>query len=162
MKTEYQARNKAGHYRTEWTPDATHLRNNCRITPADTLWRRQSETEPEAAVRRMAALDKWWRDKDSPMRLHYESDTPATFADRLSPPPTATETQVDWETLEPVKDVPVWSWASFWVAGIDEPTWSNTGDGRINLEWICKGHAAIGHTRESALRNLAELQQSRQ
>ena len=140
----------------EWTTDLGHLRENFRRN-GNALWQRQTETPEEAAVRRMAALDGWKldrRDTRAPNELTF-----GQFADRLSPPPAATECQVDWDTLEPVKEVPVWQWAKsgVWIAGQDYRQWVDE-EGSESIDSLLWGRIATGHTRESALRNLAELQ----
>ena len=154
MKTEYQARGPGIH--VCWTTDLTYLRENFRRY-GQTLWQRQTETPEEAAVRRMAALDNWQSDaldKRKPETVEPVS----SFADRLSPPPTATECQVDWDTLEPVKEVPVWQFPwGIWVAGVKEDQYLRE-ENTVSLRRMAYGRSAYGHTRESALRNLAELQ----
>ena len=110
----------------------------------------------------MAALDKadtWQAGSNTPLRKPFE--LPSAFADRLSPPPVATETQVDWDTLEPVKEVPVWNLLPWiWIAGVSESEYQSEPNG-VTLKNLVYGTYAIGHTRESALRNLAELQSIR-
>lgn len=158
MKTEYQVRfQNAGP--TEWIADFDLLRKSARHIPTGKLWRRQTETTEEAAVRRMAALDKWH--KGPSIGFCREVETMSEFADRLSPPPAATETQVDWDTLEPVKEVPVWKFVGGqWLAGIQMEKWH--GIRQVDVyKYMRDAEFAIGHTRESALRNLAELQSVR-
>ena len=153
MKTEFKIKNGSLHM--EWTTDLGHLRENFRRN-GNALWQRQTETPEEAAVRRMAALDGWKldrRDTRAPNELTF-----GQFADRLSPPPAATECQVDWDTLEPVKEVPVWQFPwGIWVAGVKEDQYLRE-ENTVSLRRMAYGRSAYGHTRESALRNLQELQ----
>lgn len=164
MKTEYQVRFHTISP-TEWITDVDLLRKSARPISTARLWRRQTETTEEAAVRRMAALDKWH--KGPSIGFCREVETMSEFADRLSPPPAATETQVDWDTLEPVKEVPVWQsrWGYIWYAGITKDDLHKLTNGEAFAKVTGEGKDppifAIGHTRESALRNLAELQSVR-
>lgn len=154
MKTEYKI--KAGTQSGEWTTDIQFLRENYR-RDGNTLWRRETETPEEAAVRRWSVVEKYERQEVESRRF---LEALHNWTDRLSPPPTATECQVDWDTLEPVEEVPVWqfSFAPFlWVAGVDSKTYHKETDTET-LNRMAYGKSAYGHTRESALRNLAELQ----
>lgn len=160
MKTEFQARLATGHQVSgPWTTDLKFILENY-LRNGNTLWRRETETPEEAAVRRMTFLDKWKLDRKDHSRSE-EGETMSAFADRLSPPPAVTDCQVDWESLKPIKEVPVWQSASgvncHWFAGVSYREWSNYIQAEA-LSQLLNGRIAIGHTRESALRNLAEFQ----
>jgi len=162
MKTEYRVRTSNGVVCGPWTKDIGFFRENFRDACTN-LWRRETETPEEAAVRRMAALEKSYEQGTDERRKSNECFS--TFADRLSPPPAATECQVDWDTLEPVKEVPVWQGVNgVWVAGVEKDEFQREDDGASlgRLTGFFGNRiptAAIGSTRENALRNLAELQQ---
>jgi len=156
MKTEYTAR-IVGQF--THTGDIDFLRENYR-KPGAKLFRRESEAPEEAAVRRMAALDNWQAsgyqpDRSFGIRL-------STFADFLSPPPPVKEVEIDWDTLEPIKEVPVWeNEAGVWTAGFGRSVWVDFTIEQKLVHYCVNRTAAIGHTRESALRNLAEMQGGR-
>lgn len=167
MKTEYMVKVPEGNLITEWTSDVQHLRENFRTAGA-TLWRHQSETAEEAAVRRMNFIEHSAAETipqpngDRIARIPCGSTVSAEI-DRLCPPPATTEVQVDWDTLEPVRDVPAWDFLGVWVAGIEKESFDKKDD--TDLVNLLLGtmkevfpNAAIGPTRETALRNLAEFQ----
>ena len=162
MKTEYQVRNED---KTEWTDDIQHLRENCRTNGA-TLWRHQSETEEEANKRRLDFLDTFFSEpstKEGCDKYAIGWGEPIrSYCDRLCPPPATTEVQVDWDTLEPVPEVFVefLGGSGLYIARGREP-WPNLGSYERCLQRLCYGEAAIGPTRETALRNLAEFQAAR-
>jgi len=137
--------------------DLKYLQENHRH-PLATLWRRETETTEEAAVRRMAALDKWRLDKND-LRGAHIGETMSSFADRLSPPPQPTETQVDWDTGEPIEEVPVWELPAHkvWISGVLAGTWHHETMVQ-SFHRLIQGKCAIGSTRENALRNYEELQ----
>lgn len=130
-------------------------------TSGNTLWRRQSETAEEAAIRRMAALHIV-----PDYRIPAGMITPEqinTFLDGRIPPPATTEVQVDWDTLEPVPEIPVWEFEGIWIAGVYEREFLR--ESKIESFHRLVGNTvdqyptvAVGPTRETALRNLAEFQ----
>jgi len=157
MKTEYQV--NSVHLFHPWTTDLTHLRENYR-KPGAKLFRREVETDGDAAVRRMAWVSI------HPCKLAHLVNNIAKPAleliDEQSPPPPVKEVQVDWDTLEPIEEVPVWQFSKSqnWIAGADLNKWEREGFS-TSIQRLVSGTAAIGHTRESALRNLAEMQGGR-
>jgi len=164
MKTEYQV--TSVHLFHPWTNDLTHLRENYR-KPGAKLFRREVETPEDAAVRRMAWLEMRCKETvpqpNGDRRMFVPCDLTISDAiDRHCPPPPIKEVQVDWDTLEPIKEVPVWfsTLKNVWAAGIDHTDWIRLEPMEM-AQRITKGQVAIGHTRESALRNLAELQGGR-
>jgi hypothetical protein len=162
MKTEYQARFPNSRP-TEWIKDVDYLRENARHLLTAQLWRRETETPEEAAVRQMAALGVYWEKANSGqcVAASYQGETIAQFADRLSPPPPTTETQIDWDTLEPIKEVPVHKMDNgLFIAGVDYCKFEEMGVYSLNVN-LTHGDFAIGSTRENALRNLRELQEAK-
>jgi len=160
MKTEYQVR--ADWITRGWADDLDYILENYR-KPGVKLFRREVETPEEAAVRRMAALDKNWdRIRGGSFGSgQFSNESMSEFADRLSPPPARNERQVDWDTLEPIEEAPVWQFdhAPFlWVAGIAKPEYYRQTSGDFVTKLTYLASASIGHTRESALRNFQELQ----
>jgi len=162
---EYQARMPHGTPCGPWTTDFVFTQENHRFDGA-TLWCRQSETKEEAAVRRMAALDDW-HDKDGVAQISVATpsgmETMSEFADRLCPPPPSTETQVDWDTLEPVPEVPVFDLGGgVWIAGVSASEWGVDADASSLKRLIGPipdglPTAAIGITAADALANLAKF-----
>lgn len=155
MKTLFQCRLHPD--RSLWTDDVQHLRENYRITGA-TLWRREFETDEEAAVRRM----NWLNNSVSPQGVAvFRADVDKSFAetiDRKCPPPATTEVQVDWDTLEPVPVIHTMAMENgLWIAGIRQSDFEDLSISQVNI-MLTHGNAAIGPTRETALRNLAEMQ----
>jgi len=163
MKTEFQVRFPNSRP-TEWITDVDHLRENARQLSTAQLWRRETETPEEAAVRRMDWMEKRakdlmpWPDNCIKMTIPKGS-TVSAEVDRLSPPPQPTETQVDWDTLEPIKEVPVWELPAhkIWISGVLAGTWHHEAMVQ-SFHRLIQGKCAIGSTRENALRNYEELQ----
>jgi len=161
MKTEYQPRGAVAG--PVWSEDVQFLRENCRQSGV-TLWRRETETPEEAAVRRWNWIES--REKETralPNGTKVLNSLPdwsfAQSIDKFCPPPPTTEVQVDWDSLEPVKEVPVWfsDLKKVWAAGIEKDRWICLPFSEM-AHLITSGKVAIGSTRENALRNLAELQ----
>jgi len=158
MKTEYQAR---GHgIICRWISDAAWVRENLRSDDA-TLWRRQSETPEEKAVRRMFALEQWEANGCPVCRPLGERLN--AFADRLCPPPPTTEVQVGWDSLEPVEEISVWESfdGTLWIAGKSKEQWF-ASDPERNFESLLGEFGtpptvAIGISRQDALDNLAKF-----
>jgi len=153
MKTEYQARHPGDKGHGSWTDDLNFLKESFRADRLQ-LWRRETESPEEAAVRQIN-----WLEKANLAGNVFIPDRVSVIQqiDKCCPPPQATETQVDWDTGEPIKEVPVWQIGGVWLAGqiieyADKcSSWA--------LWTLCtQGKLAIGSTRENALRNLAELQ----
>ena len=165
MKIEYQARTGGGNPLGIWSADLELIRKSYRKS-VNTLHRRECETPEEAAVRRMNWLEmrcKETKTMPSVERIVFVPCGSSVSAeiDRKCPPPPVEEVQVDWDTLEPVEEVPVWQtqWGK-WIAGIAKEDWKIEADSGRYI-YLCSGNVAIGHTRESALRNLAELKGQR-
>jgi hypothetical protein len=135
------------------TVSVKNIEEGCRLKAPDrTLWRVEKESEQEAATRRMKALEEWILLKN-PYKYRMPGQTLSEFADLLSPT-TRTETQLEWETGEPLTSVKWWVMHSgLYIATISTPRidWEMIGD-------IIHGMAATGATEESARRNLAEIQ----
>jgi hypothetical protein len=167
MKTEYQARGNG--VKCQWTGDLSHVRENYRASDTQ-LWRRETETPEEAAMRRMDWLERRCKETvpmpngDRRMSIPCGS-TVSDCIDRTCPPPPATETRLEWDTLEPWKEVPVWVCDGVWIAGVSRDEFQNEDD-RASLARLTGSFAsrtptaAIGATREAALRNLEEMRRT--
>lgn len=168
MKTEYQSRTDGGNpLPGGWTTDLTFLRENYRRS-LNTLWKRETETPEEADKRRLEWLEVFYKHFTNPpsslaFKPKTHSETARQWIDQNCPPPPAIETQIDWDTLEPINNVPVWVCDGLWVAGVSKKEFQCEDYG-ISLGRLTGSFgtpiptAAIGSTRENALRNLAELQ----
>ena len=158
MKAEYQSRKDGRPVHNQWTTDLRFVRENCKPYGAE-LWRRETETPEEAAVRR---LDWISNNLATFYATFYATKEPiAIIADRLCPPPNPTEIRICWDTLEPVKEVPVWfsDLKKVWAAGMEKDKWICLTFSEM-AQLITSGKVAIGATREAAIRNMEELRRA--
>ncbi len=157
MKTEYQSRKDGRPVHNQWTTDLQFVRENCRPNGAE-LFKRETETAEEAALRR----ENWLERENIAGRIYIpKGESIRAHVDRKCPPPKPTEVRIDWDTLEPVKEVPVWfsDMKKVWAAGIDQRDWFKM-EPMDMAHAITSGKVAIGPTREAALRNLEELRRA--
>jgi hypothetical protein len=135
-----------------------HTVENAKIT----LWQVERESEAEAAVRRMSYLEekfnKMDRDEVGVLTLKLRtSHLPLSGAiDSECPPPAPKETQLDWNTGEPIRAVKTWQESSgVWLACV-----SDSSPARIFCSCLVSGKMASGHTRDAAIANLNAIQQA--
>jgi hypothetical protein len=156
MKTTYRVKNEHGEPIAFAGTDGVgvdFLRENHR-QPGNTLWRRTDEDEASADKRRLDWISATQK-RGASCHFYQGSHDVRAACDTNSSPPAPTETELDWDTLEPLPQV--WTWQPnglVWIASIRPPGSGNSDP----FDDVCFGRFATGATEQSAIRNLREIQ----
>lgn len=147
MKTIYFAKNASGNMiGGSYGCGVNFIRANYRKA-GDTLWRRVEEDDAAADKRRLNWITEW--NRTGRHEIWSRDESGVSFCDRCSLPPTPVETELDWDTLEPMPEIETSQFPQgFWNARI-----KNNGPILYST-----GMETTGATRESAIRNLREIQ----
>jgi hypothetical protein len=152
------------HYEVRGTPFYKFVRieledkHRWSIHPDATLWRVERESDEEAAVRRMKHLSHV--EKTQGTTVIFLSDSGKTLADRIDEkcPPPAKETQLDWNTGEPIETVHCWQLPSgLFMASIHSVEECRMNGDNSNFVLFMNGLAATGGTEQAARINLAQV-----
>jgi hypothetical protein len=119
--------------------------------PHPTLWQIERESETEAAVRRWKAV------RHGVFELRG-GESLEDMADRFSPPPLPKETQLDWNTGEPIEAVHCWQIPSglFMAANVSESEFK-ARQSNVNYLSVLEGRSVTSTTRDAAIANLRAI-----
>lgn len=122
-----------------------------------TLWQVERESEAEAAVRRMNWLGKFWHQVEL-----ATGESLASMVDRLCPPPAPSETQLDWDTGDPIetheeREMKPGLWISTTFKQMNGVIFGPSFQDSIALS---QGLAATGPNKDAAYANLRAIRAS--
>jgi hypothetical protein len=160
MKTHYEVRDEGRTYQFAGVGGKEAALNYRSRTANPTLWQVERESDEEAAVRRMGWLEKELRDGKS---FQFESFgvSFAEYVDKHCPPPAPKETQLDWNTGEPIETIeakrsPSGLWFAF---SMSHNEWLKLDDSE-SFYAVNGGRAATGPTQQAAIANLRAIRAS--
>ncbi len=113
--------------------------------PHPTLWQVEKESEAEADKRRLDFLQS--RLSGGSEFVFFQTNI-REYCDKFCPPPAPKETQLDWNTGEPINRVPVWRHKfGRWIAGVTQDVWAK--ESYTETLWrFTNAKVAIGNTAE--------------
>jgi hypothetical protein len=154
--TSYLVKDGANNHVFDGTTGKSRALNFTSRNPNPTLWQVESESETEAAVRRMNWLKSQCKDKPSSYIFVIMKGEVEETIDAHCPQPAPKETQLEWKTGEPIRKVHCWQIPSgLWVASYHTLEQQASNGDNSNFALLVNGLSAIGISEELARLNLS-------